>query len=294
MAVVPFHRLARTARYRWWHPLVELVVAIGAGLVLATVVVAIIVAIAGEHAHGPIAVVQLGSTLAVFLLTALLGARVVGRAPGTVASVTGRLRGGWLARTALIALAIMVLKLVLAGTLATVFAVETGSDEPARWVGWERFLPMLIAVLLVIPLQSAAEEYVFRGLFLQAVGGWIAAPTVAILASGVAFGAVHGLALEGFAAVTALGIGAAWITVRTGGLEAAIALHVVNNLVGFLLVAAFGGGDTERLDTINDQVSWLGAVTSLVTVALYCAIVDVLARRQRIATHGAPRAIDER
>jgi len=289
MADAEFHRLSRTAHYRWWHPLVELVVALGLGLVLATLAVAIVVAIGGDHDAGPLAIVKLGSSLAVFLPAALLAARAVGRHPGTVSSVVGRLRASWLARTALVALAIMVLKLVLAGSLATLIGVEPASDEAAQFVGWARFLPMVIAVLLVIPLQSAAEEYVFRGLFLQAVGGWIAAPAIAIVASGVVFGAIHGLALEGFVAVTALGIGAAWVTVRTGGLEAAIALHVVNNLTGFLLVAAFGDGDTERIDTINDSVSWLGVATSVITVALYCAIVARMARRSGLETRGVPR-----
>jgi membrane protease YdiL (CAAX protease family) len=40
--------------------------------------------------------------------------------------------------------------------------------------GW-----LLLVVLLTTPLQSAAEEYVFRGYLSQAVAGWVGRPRTA-------------------------------------------------------------------------------------------------------------------
>ncbi|NED53962.1 CPBP family intramembrane metalloprotease, partial [Micromonospora aurantiaca] len=45
---------------------------------------------------------------------------------------------------------------------------RSGGDE--HWVGWGRFLAPAIVIILLVPFQSAAEEYVFRGWLLQAVG----------------------------------------------------------------------------------------------------------------------------
>ena len=96
--------------------------------------------------------------------------------------------------------------------------------------------------LLLVPLQAAAEEYVFRGWLLQAVGAYLRTPWVAIAFQAVLFAAAHGWGTRlGLPGPGRHGRALGWLTVRTGGLEAAIALHVVNNLVAFTVAAAFGG-----------------------------------------------------
>ena len=102
-----------------------------------------------------------------------------------------------------------------------------------------------MAVVLT-PLQAAGEEFFFRGWILQNVGSWFPNRGAGLIAgtvvSVVAFSAAHGspdpwvlASLAVFATTACL------VTWRTGGLEAAIAIHAVNNVGVFGLVIMRGG-----------------------------------------------------
>jgi membrane protease YdiL (CAAX protease family) len=90
----------------------------------------------------------------------------------------------------------------------------------------------------------------FRGWLLQAVGSFTAegrrlgrvfgTPWPAIILSSLPFVAGHAYTDWGLLDIGAFAVVTAWITVRTGGLEAGIALHVVNNMVGMALSATEG------------------------------------------------------
>lgn len=113
--------------------------------------------------------------------------------------------------------------------------------EPARWLAW---LPL---VLLVTPLQALAEELVFRGYALQALGlltrrRWLLVATSAALFT---FPHLANRELDLGATVlvayyAAFGALLAWVTLREGRLEVAIGAHVANNLSAALLVASAG------------------------------------------------------
>ena len=108
---------------------------------------------------------------------------------------------------------------------------DAPSENPMLWAS-------LAVILLVVPLQAAAEEYVFRGYLQQAIGRWLRHPAFAILLPVPLFVLGHLYDPLGQAAVGLFAVVAGWLTWRTGGLEAAIALHVVNNLSAFLLALA--------------------------------------------------------
>jgi membrane protease YdiL (CAAX protease family) len=105
---------------------------------------------------------------------------------------------------------------------------------------------LLVIVLLMTPLQAAGEEYLFRGWIMQNVGAWFARPMVGLVASLVvsaaAFSAAH-LSPDPWilGTIACLGLAAGIATWRTGGLEAAIAIHAVNNVLSFVVVMIFGG-----------------------------------------------------
>ena len=129
------------------------------------------------------------------------------------------------------------------------------SPRPDHWVA------LLVIVLLMTPLQAAGEEYFFRGWIMQNVGAWFARPmvglVVSIAVSAVAFSTAH-LSPDpwvlGTIACLAVASGlAAW---RTGGLEAGIAMHAVNNMLTFTVVVIFGGWSQAfvRTDTTGTPV----------------------------------------
>ena len=108
-----------------------------------------------------------------------------------------------------------------------------------------------VVVLLTTPLQAAGEEYVFRGYLLQAfgslvraTGGWRSWSPPRCSRSRTALQNFP-LFFDRFV----FGLIAGWLVIRTGGLEAGIALHILNNFLAFGLALAFGdiGDDAERL-----------------------------------------------
>ena len=126
---------------------------------------------------------------------------------------------------------------VLLSLLLTDEEAGTGPDSTFVW--------LLLVVLLTTPLQSAAEEYLCRGYLSQAIAGWVRHPTVGAIVAGLVsalvFSALHGpqdavTFLDRFA----FGLAASAVVWLTGGLEAAIVLHAVNNVIVFVLAGALG------------------------------------------------------
>lgn len=158
--------------------------------------------------------------------------------PRFVSSVLGGLRWRWLLRCLLV-----VVPVYLVYALVGVFTETAGpSGRPTDWVA------LFFLVLLTTPLQAAGEEYFFRGWILQNIGSWFKRPMLSLISgtivSVVAFSSAHGspdpwilATLAVFATSCCL---LAW---RTGGLEAGIAIHTVNNFSAFFTVIYFGGWD---------------------------------------------------
>ncbi len=114
---------------------------------------------------------------------------------------------------------------------------------------------------------------------MQAFGAWVRPPWFAILLSGVLFGLAHDLPLAGFASTATFGIVAAWRTIRTGGLEAAIALHVLHNVSWFLLDAATGRSDRWGTEMFSD-VTWGATLIDAPFVLLYAVAVATMHARR--------------
>lgn len=101
---------------------------------------------------------------------------------------------------------------------------------------------LLAAGLLLIPLQTTAEEVFFRGYLLQASYRWTRKPLLLCALSGLLFLLPHLGNIEashGWAAWTqwaVMGAFLAALTLRTRSLDLAIGVHAANNLAAFLLV----------------------------------------------------------
>jgi membrane protease YdiL (CAAX protease family) len=292
----PYHRLGRTVAHRWWRPVAGTAFVVVGSVVLLLLglgLVAAAGALAGRPVDadgiptfGPLADLALQFLLvAVLLPVTLAAARWVQRRPaGTLSSVTGRLRWRWLLTCLPVAFAAVAV--LLGGGLA--LAAATGEDVGLgdSLAGWGPFALGTLVLLAVVPLQAAAEEYLTRGWLLQAVGAFCRGPWVPIAVQAVVFAALHGWGTPwGFADLILFGVVAGWLTVRTGGLEAAIALHVMNNLVSGALSAAYGD---LRLDETAADMPWQLAVVDVPVLLAYAAVILMLTRRRRLATHSAP------
>ena len=273
-----YHRLARTERYRWWKPLVELGLVVICVFVLSLVVAMPLLVLVGPEQDGAAGILALGIGIAVLLPATLLAASLTPRPWRTLLSVDHRLRGRWF--LVCLATAAAWTLVATAGAIACDALGYPLGPAPGAWVGWRGFAPLAISVLMVIPLQAAAEEFLFRGTVMQALGAWVRPAWFAIVLSSLAFGLVHALPLAGFVSITTFGLVAAWLTVRTGGLEAAIALHAVNNVAFFLLEAATGRGD-RWITELNVERGWSATLVDVALAALYGAAIAWLDARQR-------------
>ncbi|MGK5682792.1 CPBP family intramembrane glutamic endopeptidase [Actinoplanes sp. URMC 104] len=296
MTAVQYHRLARTPAHRWWKPLLGTLFLLvsGAALMVFLLGVSTVAALLagrpenadGLPSFGPRADLALAFlSIAVLLPVTLLAARWIQRRPaGTLSSVTGRLRWRWL--FTLLPVALVAVVVLMAGGLA--LSAATGVSDSGlgeELAGWGSFALSMLVLVLVVPPQAAAEEYVTRGWLLQATGAWFRRPEVPIAVQALVFAAAHGWGTPwGFADLFVFGAVAGWLTVRTGGLEAAIALHVANNLVSAALAAAFG---QLTVDETAADMPWQFFAVDLMVLAAYAFVVVRLADRRRRTDAGA-------
>lgn len=284
-----FHRLIFARRRSgWWTPLVTglLALAFYIAFLVVVVVITVVAAFADESIldrlqsmavnptfdlTDPFLVLILLGTIALMLPAYVLASLIVnGRRIGLISSAAGRLRWRWMLLCTGAAAVIAVVLTALSLLIPTDAAPSTPPAENPLW--WAT----LIVLLLLVPVQAAAEEYLFRGYLMQAIGRWLKHPAFAILLPVPLFVLGHLYDIYGQIGVGIFAVAAGWLTWRTGGLEAAIALHVVNNLLGFLLGLA-GGGDP----TATDQ-GVFSLLSSAVLIGGYVAVVEWLYRRSRL------------
>jgi hypothetical protein len=195
--------------------------------------------------------------------------------PRWVASVTGGVRWGWLGWCALVSAVLVVLP-SLALTLAT--------EDLSTWTPEPQWLALAAVVLFTTPLQAAGEEYLFRGWLPQTIGSVIGNPRIGALVGGLTattlFALAHGQQDPWlFADRFTFGTVACWLAWRTGGLEAGIALHAVNNLTVFGFTLAEGG----LADSLSvTEASPTGVVVDVVTLLVTAVVIDLVARRRHV------------
>ncbi len=112
--------------------------------------------------------------------------------------------------------------------------------------GW----PYLLLALVLIPLQTSAEEFFFRGYLLQGTGQLTKNWLVLSLLNGVLFTLPHLANPEVeqnnflLSVLNWFLVGAGWtlITLRSGSLDYALGIHAINNLLLTVLFGYTGGG----------------------------------------------------
>jgi membrane protease YdiL (CAAX protease family) len=112
---------------------------------------------------------------------------------------------------------------------------------------------VILVTLLATPLQAAGEEVAFRGVVVPAAASWFRAvrPAVAlgIVVSGALFAVVH-VSLDPWL-VSYLFVFSACTVIMgllSGGLEAAIAFHVSNNVIAGIVNSVFAEGGATTID----------------------------------------------
>ncbi len=120
------------------------------------------------------------------------------------------------------------------------------SPENYQWnFQWEAFLKLAVVAILLIPLQTSFEEYLFRGYIMQGLGAYFKSNAIPFFTTSILFGLMH----IGNPEVETLGYGILVYYIGTGfflgaltlldeGLELALGFHGANNLVAALLITS--------------------------------------------------------
>lgn len=282
-----YHQVHRAGRPGWWRPLVG-VVFVGASWFFAGLVLLLAVgtvravwragqgqspfsgtedALASTTTLTPWSLAYIALSLAVLIPLTFVAQRMLhGLRPSTLTSVVPRMRWSFffacvgLAVVALLA-TMVVSALVPAGTTGDVGGELASFSKETQW--------FLVIILMVIPFQAAGEEYAFRGYLTQVFGGWFGT-WGAVLVPALLFALAHGaqdppIFVDRFA----FGVVAGILVVRTGGLEAAIAMHVLNNWLAFGLALLLGEMDSVLTPTSG---TWWSLPVTLTQSITYLAL----------------------
>jgi membrane protease YdiL (CAAX protease family) len=287
----PFLLAMRSRDWGWWRPLLGLLL-LGVVYVVAAVVVVLLAVATGVGTDvaqmdlaDPVTLLVTNLSLIVAIPVVWMAwATVHGMSRGWSSSVLARLR--WRLVLAYLPMALGTLGVgiglsVLLGVLLTGDQV-TG---PVASFGW-----LLLVVLLTTPLQSAAEEYLFRGYLSQSIAAWVRHPAAGAVIAGVMTAALFSAAhlpqdVPTFLDRFAFGLAASAVVWLTGGLEAAIVLHGVNNVLVFVLAGVLGQG--VATDQPPGGTGLLLLLVSLLSAVAYVAVVGRSRRRLRPETHTA-------
>lgn len=129
------------------------------------------------------------------------------------------------------------------------------------------WLVSLVLILLLVPLQAAGEEYFFRGMVMQWVGSVFRHPAWAILLPALLFTALHAYSASASISIFIIGVTLGYLTLRSGGIEMAITMHVVNNLAAFGAALLTSTGSMES----SNSSSWRDVVAQLAGAVVFIA-----------------------
>ena len=129
--------------------------------------------------------------------------------------------------------------------ITTLIAYFTTPEDFVIQFNPEKFAVFLVLALVLIPMQTSFEEYLFRGHMLQGLGLATKTRWVPLLVTSFLFGIMHianpevdkmGMIIMFYYIGTGLFLGI--LTLMDEGLELALGFHAANNLVGALLVTS--------------------------------------------------------
>lgn len=134
------------------------------------------------------------------------------------------------------------------GSITTLMILALYYTQPENFV-WnfkpEKFFVFLILAVVLVPMQTSFEEYLFRGHMMQGLGLATNSRLVPLIVTSVMFGLMHianpevgkiGYIIMLYYIGTGFFLGI--MTLMDEGLELALGFHAANNLVGALLLTA--------------------------------------------------------
>ena len=216
--------------YRWYKPILVFIVGFIITLIFVILTVGVFYVMVGpdfvrsaisggyEVLNSPLMIFFTDFLIFLFIPSLYLASKVVKDRPFSSYSSS---RGGWNFKLYFKALAI---PLILYLIYMSADAIITGKKGPSHLS-----IAFIIVILISVPLQSIAEEYVFRGFFMQTLGSWFKIPVLAIVLQAIIFALSHGYNSIGLLETFVSGLGFGFFAWKTNGIEVSSAIHTANN-----------------------------------------------------------------
>jgi len=248
-------------KYRWYKPILVFIIGAIIFLILNLLLIAVFYAICGENImvqllHGGYEVMnseigEIYSHLGVVIMlpSLYLANKIVKDRPFSSYSSS---HGGWNTQLYLKAFIIPFILFLVVGIIESVILGNGGN--------YHFTMLFFIILLIVVPLQCIAEEYVFRGLLMQTLGSWFNIPLLAIILQAIIFGFTHGYNGIGNIGIIISGLVMGFLAWKVNGLEVSSAFHTANNL-SFSLLVMFGiQSSTSTIQMADLIISTMGSV----------------------------------
>ncbi len=150
------------------------------------------------------------------------------------------------------------------------------------WTADSISLPVVLAAVVGLAVQTFAEEFIFRGYMTQAFLHWVKRPVVASVLSGLLFGVFHiPNGIPQAVAATMFGMASAYVAIRTGSLAATYGIHLVNNVFAAIVVVSTDDifhGAPALWSQQTPELLWGDVAFEVVALAV---VLFVFARRKK-------------
>lgn len=271
-----FLSYARRGRNAWWQYLICIVAGLTAGLGCATLAVVWSAKLlrGSEGAAG--AMVEGANPIDLLVTTGISFAAILAVFATVVYLVHGKtprdIIGAWSWKTFGWGFAVW-------GMLSVLAALADWPLAPHgfTWTAGPGTMKLFLTACLALPVQTFAEEFMFRGYLTQGLLLAIKRPLPTAIISGMLFGSVH--IPNGWpqaAGACALGIVASLIAMKTGGIALTYGLHLVNNLFGAVVVSSASDvfrGFPALLTQHSPQLDWWDVGIEIAALLVLAALL---------------------
>ena len=254
--------------YKWYKPLLVLPIVAITYLILQNLIFAIFGIVYGfdvisslvgggyETMNSEVGMYISFLSVAIFIPSIYIASRIVRDRPFSSYSSS---RGGWNWKLYFKCLTI---PLAISIIFQIISAMIMGRQGPNTLT-----LTFFVICLIIIPLQSIAEEYLMRGFIMQTIGSWFNIPVLAWILQAAIFASLHPYSILGAIGTFIEGLVFGFLAWKTNGLEPGSAFHSVKNFTMAMVVVL--GFDTATSTITLTNFVLTTAVTLITAFALY-------------------------
>ena len=239
--------------YAWYKPLIVIIITFFIMLILGGAIIMVTYLVGGvdlartvmsgtyEGLNSALPIIISDLILIMFIPSLYLASKIVNDRPFSSYSSS---RGGWNFKLYFKALIIPLIMYIVYQGIDSALTGAKGTSQIS--------IMFLIAICIFVPLQSIAEEFMFRGVLLQTFGSWFKIPVLAIVIQAIIFALFHGYNSFGLFGILVMGLIYGFFAWKTNGIEVSSAIHTANNFtVGlFVMLGLHASTSTPQLGSV--------------------------------------------